>query len=45
MKFEIVGATKVANSINFFKKRENWQDILTTAMSKVAHKIRDDAEK
>ena len=45
MKFKLIGSTKVANSINFFKKRENWQDILTTAMIKVAHKIRDDAEK
>ena len=45
MKFKIIGATKVTNSINFFKKRENWQDILTTALSNVANAIRDDAEK
>ena len=42
---KVIGATKVTNSINFFKKRENWQDILTTALSNVAQKIRDDAEK
>jgi hypothetical protein len=45
MKFKIIGATKVTNSINFFKKRENWQDIFTTALSNVANAIRDDAEK
>jgi len=45
MKFEIVGATKVTNSINFFKKEDNWNKILTQAMSNVAQKIRDNAEK
>ena len=42
---KIIGATKVTNSINFFKKRENWNEILTQAMSNVAQEIRDNAEK
>jgi hypothetical protein len=42
---KVIGATKVTNSINFFKKRENWKEILTQAMSNVAQKIRDNAEK
>ena len=45
MGLTIKGGKKLARSINFFKKRENWNKILIQAMSNVAHEVRDDAEK
>jgi len=44
VKLDEGGYRKLSNSINFFKKRKNWNEILWTAMENVADEIRDDAE-
>ena len=41
----VTGGKKLARTINFFKKRENWNEIVWVAMNNVADEIRDDAEK
>ena len=41
---QVTGGKKLARSINFFKKRKNWNEILWTAMENVADEVRDDAE-
>ena len=40
---QVTDGKKLTRSINFFKKRENWNQILIQAMSNVAHEVRDDA--
>jgi len=41
---QVTGGKKLARTINFFKKRKNWNEILWTAMENVADEVRDDAE-
>ena len=41
----VTGGKKLARTINFFKKRENWNEIVWVAMNNVADEISDDAEK
>ena len=43
MGITIKGGAKFSNSINFFKKRENWRDILETAANNVADDIKESA--
>ena len=42
---QVTDGKKLTRSINFFKKEDNWKQILIQAMSNVAHEVRDDAEK
>jgi hypothetical protein len=44
MGIRVTGGKKLARTINFFKKRKNWNEIIWVAMENVADDIRDDAE-
>ena len=45
MKVEITGDKYFFNTINFFKKKSNWQQIMAGAAEKVAKDIQKDAKK
>ena len=45
MKVEITGDKYFFNTINFFKKKSNWQQIMAGAAEKVAKDIEKDAKK
>ena len=44
MSLKITGLQQVTNSINFWKKEDNWQTIFENALTNVAMMIRDAAE-